>query len=233
MLYSLFIENHDQPPMVSRIGNDTELRYESATDIAAMLYLLKGVPFIYQGQEIGMPSAHYDSIDVFDDIESWGHYREMCKEMSPAEALEKVNFGSRDNARHPMAWNGSKNNGFTDENADPWLIVHSRADEVNVENDLASDRSVYRFYQALLKLRRENDAFKDGDFEVISKPEDDCFIYTRSSEGKKWAVVCNFEKEQNISLPFECEKPVLANLGRETADGHYKPYECIAAEVKE
>lgn len=233
MLYSLFIENHDQPPMVSRIGNDTELRYESATDIAAMLYLLKGVPFIYQGQEIGMPSAHYDSIDVFDDIESWGHYREMCKEMSPAEALEKVNFGSRDNARHPMAWNGSKNNGFTDENAEPWLIAHSRADEVNVENDLASDKSVYRFYQALLKLRRENEAFKDGDFEVISKPEDDFFIYTRSSEGKKWAVVCIFEKEQNISLPFECEKPVLANLGRETAGGHYMPYECMAAEVKE
>jgi glycosidase len=196
-----------------------------------MIYLLKGVPFIYQGQEIGMPAAHYDNIDCFDDVECLGAYREMITEkgLSEAEALEKVNFGSRDNARHPMAWDGSAKCGFT--TGEPWLIAHSRAAEVNVASDLAAERSVYRFYQQLLKLRGENDAFTDGTFELISKPEDDHFIYTRTQDGEKWAVICNFEKDQQIKLPFDCEEPALANLGRKTADGAYAPYECAAAKI--
>ena len=229
LLYSLFIENHDQPQMISRIGNDRDLRYESATDIAAMVYLLKGVPFIYQGQEIGMPAAHYDSIDDFDDVESLGAYRKYRETLSEEETLEKINFGSRDNGRHPMAWDGSKNSGFTEGDCEPWLINHSRAKEVNVENDLNSERSVRRFYQELLRLRAGSNAFLEGDFEVLSSQEDDFFIYTRAAGGEKWVVVCNFEKEQVIDLPFGCEKPALSNLGRKTADGRYLPYECAAA----
>ena len=94
LLHSLFIENHDQPQMISRIGNDQELRYESATDIAAMVCLLKGVPFIYQGQEIGMPAAHYDSIDDFDDVESLGAYRKYRQTLSEEETVKKINFGA-------------------------------------------------------------------------------------------------------------------------------------------
>ncbi|MBE6041769.1 MAG: alpha-glucosidase, partial [Clostridiales bacterium] len=104
ILYTLFTDNHDQPAMLSRAGNDRELRYEAATDIATMLYLLKGVPFIYQGQEIGVTTAHYDDINCFDDVECLGAYRKYREELDEAQALEKVNFGSRDNARHPMAW---------------------------------------------------------------------------------------------------------------------------------
>ncbi len=230
LLYSLFIENHDQPQMVSRIGNDRELRYESATDIAAMVYLLKGVPFIYQGQEIGMPAAHYDSIEDFDDIESLGWYKKFLKTYSEEECLEKINFGSRDNARHPMAWDGSENSGFS--TGRPWLIPHSRAAEVNVENDLAAERSVYRFYQELLKLRADNEAFTTGDLEVISAQEDDFFVFMRTSGDDKWVAVCNFEKERDIKLPVECEKPALSNLGRDTADGTYAPYECSVSKVK-
>jgi glycosidase len=215
--------------MISRIGNDRDLRYESATDIAAMVYLLKGVPFIYQGQEIGMPAAHYDSIDDFDDVESLGAYRKYRETLSEEETLEKINFGSRDNPRHPMAWNGTEGNGFT--TGKPWLLPHSRAAEVNVENELAADRSIYRFYQELLKLREENSAFHDGNVEVISSPEDGCFIYTRSAGDEKWVVICNFEKDQDIELPFDCEPPALANLGRKTASGHYISYECAAAKL--
>ena len=232
LLYSLFIENHDQPQMISRIGNDRELRYESATDIAAMVYLLKGVPFIYQGQEIGMPAAHYDSIDDFDDVECLGAYRKYRKTLSEEESLEKVNFGSRDNARHPMAWDDSKNCGFTDDGCEPWLINHSRAKEINVKNDLASKRSVYRFYQELLKLRAGNDAFQYGSFEVISSQEDDCFIYTRSVDAEKWVVICNFENEKIIETSFECEPPALTNFGRTTASGKYLPYECAVSKLK-
>ncbi len=231
LLYSLFIENHDQPQMISRIGNDRELRYESATCIATMLYLLKGVPFIYQGQEIGMPAAHYDSIDDFDDVECLGAYRKYRRTLSEEEALEKVNFGSRDNARHPMAWDDSKNCGFTGGDCEPWIINHSRAKEINVKNDLNSDKSVYRFYQELLKLRAGNDVLRDGNVEVISKPEDEFFAYIRSLNDEKWMVICNFGKEQVIELPSDCEEPVLANLERKTSDGLYRPYECAVAKM--
>ena len=229
LLYSLFYENHDQPQMISRLANDTDLRYESATCMAAMLYLMKGTAFIYQGQEIGIPAAHYDSIEDFDDVESLGAYRRLVQEMGKEEALEKVNFGSRDNARHPMAWDDSEFSGFS--TAKPWLAVHSRAGEVNVRKDLEADRSVYRFYQEVLKLRAENDVFADGDFETVSKQNDYHLVYTRTLGDEKWAVICNFEKSQDIKLPFSCEAPAVANLGRNRADGSYMPYECCIAKV--
>lgn len=231
LLYSLFTDNHDQPQMISRIADDRDLRYESATDVAAMVYLLKGVPFIYQGQEIGMPTAHYDSIDSFDDVESLGAYRELLEKDTPETALAKINFGSRDNARHPMAWDGSEKCGFT--TGEPWIITHSRSSEVNAEADLAAEKSVYRFYQELLKLRAENDVFLDGDFTEVSTPKDDHFIYTRSLGDEKWVIICNFGQKQEIKLPFECETPALANLDRKTADGIYSPYECCAARLKQ
>ena len=177
-----------------------------------------------------MPAAHYDSIDEFNDVESIGAYRKYRETLSEEETLEKINFGSRDNPRHPMAWNGTEGNGFT--TGKPWLLPHSRAAEVNVENDLAADRSIYRFYQELLKLRADNDAFTTGDFEVISAPEDDFFVFIRTAGDDKWAVVCNFEEERNIKLPFECEEPALSNLGRDTADGTYAPYECAVARAR-
>ena len=223
LLHSLFTDNHDQPPMISRAADDGEKRYESATCMAAMVYLLKGVPFIYQGQEIGMTAAHYDSIDDFDDIESRNAYREFCQSMTEAEAIEKINFGSRDNARRPMAWAGGEGCGFTTGRA--WITPHSRCGEINLENDLKAEKSVFRFYQALLKLRREHDAFLDGEVEVISRPEDDCMIYTRTLGAEKWAVVCNFHHAQEIALPFRCGGAALSNLGRCEAAGLYAPYE--------
>jgi len=102
---------------------------------------------------------------------------------------------------------------------------------VNLENDLAAERSIFRFYQALLKLRAQTPALLDGDFEVLSQPEDEFFVYTRTLDGERWVVVCNFAQEENIQLPFACEAPVLSSLNRETADGVYQPYECAVCRV--
>lgn len=230
LLHALFSDNHDQPPLISRIADDGEKRYESATCLAAMIYLLKGVPFIYQGQEFGQASARYDSIDSFDDIESVNTYREFCQRMSPEEAVAKINFGSRDNARHPMAWK-AETSGFTAGDK-TWIVPHSRQKEINLENDLAAEKSVFRFYQALLRLRAEHPALLDGEFKVISRPEDDFFVYTRTHEGEAWAVICNFAQEQEIRLPFACEAPALSNLGRESAEGAYRPYECAVCRIR-
>ena len=228
LLQSLFSDNHDQPPLISRAADDGEKRYESATCLAAMFYLLKGVPFIYQGPEFGLTAAHYDSIDCFDDIESINTYAELCQSMSAVAALEKINFGSRDNARRPMAWNAGQGGGFSD--AEPWISLHSRQSKINLENDMMSERSVFRFYQKLLKLRREQDAFLDGSFEVISGPEEECFIFTRTLGQEQWAVVCNFAQETVIELPFDGEV-VLSNLGRIDVSGIYQEYECAVIRV--
>lgn len=230
LLYSLFTENHDQPPLISRVADDGARRYESATCLAAMLYLMKGVPFIYQGQEIGMPSPGYDRIEDFRDIESLNGYQALRQTMTDQEAIEKISFGSRDNSRRPMAWDGSANGGFT--TGTPWIPLHSRQREINLEADLASAHSVYRFYQALLRLRRENDAFLDGDFACVSRPEDNHFVYTRQWRGENWAVICNFDEAQAIALPFICEAPVLSNLGRKSAAGVYQPFECAVCRMK-
>ncbi len=229
LLHSLFTDNHDQPPLISRAADDGAKRYESATCLAAMFYMLKGIPFIYQGQEIGITSSHYDGIECFDDIESLNAYKSFCESMSEKEAMEKINFGSRDNARRPFCWDGSDTCGFTD--GEPWVAFHNRHSEINLEKDLSSGQSVFRFYKALLALRATEEAFLDGAFEVVSGPDDDCFIYTRTWGDEKWAVICNFEKEQEIRLPFSCGKPKIANRFREDADGFYAPYECAVCKV--
>ena len=160
-------------------------------------------------------------------------YIDLLKEtgLTAEEAIEKINFGSRDNTLHPLAWDGSPTGGFSTSDQ-PWIAYHSRLKEVNLENDLASERSVFRFYQALLKLRAQTPAMLDGKFEVISKPEDEFFIYTRTLDGEQYAVICNFADEQEIKLPFACMAPVLANLNREQADGFYHAYECSGCKVK-
>ena len=129
-----------------------------------------------------------------------------------------------------MPWNGGENGGFTA--GTPWIPLHSRYREINVEKDLASRRSVYRFYQKLLRLRSAHAAFLDGVVQVLSAPEDDCFVFTRSAGSETWAVICNFENPRQISLPFPCDPPALANLGRKTAEGVYAPYECAAAKAR-
>ena len=229
LLQSLFSDNHDQPPLISRVADDGEKRYEAATCLAAMFFLLKGVPFIYQGQEFGQTAAHYDSIDCFDDIESVNTYAELCQSISAEEALEKINFGSRDNARHPMAWTAGEGGGFS--TAEPWIALHSRQKEINLETDLAADKSIFRFYQQLLKLRREENVFLEGCFEVVSATEDECFIFTRTLGQEKWVVVCNFAQETNVELPFEGDV-ILSNFERVQASGRYAAYECAVIRVR-
>ena len=131
-----------------------------------------------------------------------------------------------------MSWNGQPGGGFSTSEK-PWIAYHSRLQEVNLENDLAAERSIFRFYQALLRLRAQTPAMLDGDFEVVSRPEDEFFVYIRTLDGERWAVICNFAQEENIKLPFECDAPVLANLDRATADGVYQAYECAVCKLKE
>ena len=129
LLFSIFTDNYDNGWMQERLGS-RQYRYESAGCIAAMMYLMRGVCFLYQGQELGMCNPRYDSIEQFRDVESINMYRQLCREMTPEEAMEKINFGSRDNQRRPFCWDGSANAGFSA--AESWTPVHSEYKTCNL-----------------------------------------------------------------------------------------------------
>lgn len=230
LLYSLFTDNHDNSWLLSRVGNEKELRYEAATCIAAMTYLLRGVCFIYQGQEFGMINSHHNSITDFNDVESLNLYEELCQTMTPTNAIEKINFGGRDNTRRPMCWNGGKNGGFT--TGKPWIPLHSCYQDINLEADMASEKSVWRFYRDLFQLRSNSPALTVGSFEELSESEVGYCAFTRTDGKSKILVVCNFEQENQIDLTSARGKLLLSNYGlNEKTDGLYRPYEVAVFQI--
>ena len=224
LLYTLFTDNHDQAHYISRLGNDTALRYECATMYAAMFYLLKGIPFIYQGQEFGTPDPHYDKIEDFNDVETWNYYCENLGKMSEKELMEKINFGSRDNVRRPIAWTGGENFGFG--TGKPWITLHSRGAEVNAEKDAQSEKSVRRFYKELLQFRKQSKAIRYGSFADLTAQKG-CFVYQRTYGEEQVLVVCNFDRENTIQVPAGDYRLVLSNYGHTSrqAGGGYQPFE--------
>jgi glycosidase len=204
LLYTLFIENHDQGRCVSRFANDGVLREQSATMFATMLYGMRGIPFIYQGQELGIRNPRFDSIEDFDDMETTAFYRAYKDLLDKGELFRLINFGSRDNGRHPMPWNASVNGGFN-EGAKTWLAPCPDYAEVNAEAEMSREDSVFNYYKKLLALRKESDVLRRGSFTDVTGEADGYFAYEREYNGEKLLVICNFDKESNIPLPEKRE----------------------------
>lgn len=223
LLFSIFTDNHDNGWMLERLGS-REYHYESACCIAAMMYLCRGVCFIYQGQELGMLNPSYDTIEDFRDVESLNMYEELCQIMTPEEALPKINFGSRDNQRRPFCWDGTKHAGFT--TGTPWIPVHSQYKDCNLEKDWASEKSVWQFYRELLHLRLDHPALTKGTFAPVAPRDTDYCAFTRTEGDEQFLVVCNFETAQTLQIPNAYGKLVLSNYGlQEKTDNFYAPYE--------
>lgn len=136
--------------------------------------------------------------------------------------MERINFGSRDGFRRPMCWSGQAYGGFS--TVKPWITTHSRYQEVNLEADRASEKSVFRFFQALLKLRTNTPAILYGTLNVVSKPEDPFFVFEREYEGEKYTVICNFEQESQISVPENTQVVLQNYLDRAET---FRPYEIL------
>ena len=188
--------------------------------LAAMVYLLRGVCFIYQGQEMGMLNSWHDSIDEFDDVESINKFEELRKVMSDEEALAMINFGGRDNTRRPMCWNGDGTQ-FTA--GKPWMPFHSRMGDINLETDMAAEKSVWRFYRELLHLRANHKALTLGDFSPVQTLDTYC-AYKRTYGDETILIVCNYQKEQEIALPNG--QLLLSNYSlKHKHDNHFRPYE--------
>lgn len=222
LLYTLFTDNHDNAHYISRAGNDLQFRYECATAYCAMFYLLKGIPFIYQGQEWGTPDPHYPSITDFCDVETINYYDAHKDKLSEEELIGRINFGSRDNTRRPLCWTNDKNYGFSSAER-TWSNLHTRGGEVNLEQDRESEKSVFAFYQKTLALRKESEAIRFGSFEDCTE-KDGYFAYKRVCGGDEILVVVNFDGESEIAGLPEWEY-LFGNGQKRSANGRYSPFE--------
>lgn len=231
---SLFWNNHDLPRIVSRWGNDTTYRIESAKALAILLHMMKGTPYIYQGEEIGMINTPITDISQAEDIETVNMYNERLAEgYSKEEVLKSINAKGRDNARRPIQWDDTENAGFT--TGKPWLALNEHYPEINVENALANQNSIFYTYQQLVQLRKENPIMIWGDFELL-KTADNVFSYLRFYEGETWLVVVNFSNElQVFSSNMEIEKIIIKNTANKLdklENISLAPWEAFVVQVK-
>lgn len=226
---SLFWDNHDLPRIVSRWGNDREYRAESAKMLATILHGMEGTPYIYQGEELGMTNVRFDSIEEYQDIETLNMYQErMEKGYDRQDIMESIYAKGRDNARTPMQWDGSRNAGFTE--GTPWIGVNSNYTEINAEQQLQDKDSVFRYYQKLIRLRKEQEIFVKGDFTLLLPEDESIFAYVREYQGQKLLVAANFTDQEvsfEISEQWKEAKTLIHNYKEETSGRKLRPYEAF------
>ena len=215
------IENHDEPRGVSRFLPDYAQNADGAKMLGTVSVLLRGIPFIYQGQEIGMQNARFNSVDEFDDISTKDQYR-MAREagLSDAEALAVCSAMSRDNARTPMQWKDAPQAGFT--SGTPWLKVNDNYPVINVEKEEGQPDSVLHYYRELIALRKSGEyreLFTYGKFELAYENADHVMAYYRILQGRRVLVAANFGTD-TIELDWEvpAKKVLLSNKKRTNAE---------------
>ncbi|WP_447559209.1 alpha-amylase family glycosyl hydrolase, partial [Staphylococcus aureus] len=163
---SLYWNNHDQPRIVSRFGNDNRFRVRSAKMLATCLHMMKGTPYIYQGEEIGMTNVHFETLDDYRDIETLNMYKERKEQGHSHESImQSIYTKGRDNARTPYQWDNSENAGFT--TGTPWLKVNPRYTEINNEEALKNPDSIFYYYQNLIKLRKTTEIITTGNYRLL------------------------------------------------------------------
>jgi oligo-1,6-glucosidase len=188
---SLYWDNHDQPRVVSRFGDDGEHRERSAKLLATVLHLQRGTPYVYQGDELGMTNYPFTTIDDFQDIESVNYYQEsVAMGEDPEEVLAALRAMSRDNSRTPMQWDDSPHAGFT--SGSPWLAANPNYKEVNVARQESDPTSVMAHYAALIRLRHDEPVVAHGDFTLLLPDHDQLFAFTRAEGGTELLVLANF-----------------------------------------
>ena len=226
---SLYFCNHDQPRIVSRLGDESDAYRElSAKCIATCLHMMQGTPYVYQGEELGMTNTVFNSVDDFRDLESVNAYRELVESglYTDEDMFPKIAHKSRDNARTPMQWDASENAGFT--TGKPWIAVNPNYKKINVADQLKREDSVFHYYQKLIRLRKENEIIVYGNYELLLPEDENIFAYIRTLDNQKLLVVCNFSKsEQKFDFSgYENAKVLISNYNRDARkDGILKPYE--------
>lgn len=228
---SLYWNNHDQPRVVSRFGDDSneENRLKSAKMLATMLHFQQGTPYIYEGEEIGMTNVYFDKLADYVDLESINAYHQLVDDQHLLDGktmLKYLAMHSRDNARTPMQWDDSKNAGFS--TGTPWEKVNPNYPTINVEKALADQNSIFYYYQKLIKLRHELPVITNGDFQLVAGNEDDpaVFAYRRQNADTTLLVITNYT-DQTLQRHYDVPdgaKLLITNYADDAGET-IRPYE--------
>ena len=225
---ALFLENHDMVRTVSKLGDDSTFRVESAKMLAVWYMLLRGTPFIYQGQEIGMTNAPFAGIEEYRDIDALNYYREAtAKGVAPETALWYLAERGRDHSRTPMQWDGGANAGFS--TGEPWIRVNPNHTEINVEREQGNPESVLQFYRKLIRLRKEREVFVTGAYQPLFEESNEIGGYVRGTGADAITILCNFTADfQPIpAIPGANKDSILLCNRSDHQDGILKPYEAV------
>lgn len=197
---ALYIENHDLARIVSTLGDDQNYWKESATSLGMMYFMMKGTPFIYQGQEIGMTNVQFDKVEDYQDVQSTGlYYSKLEQGMSHEDIMEIIWATARGNSRTPMQWNDGVNSGFT--TGTPWLAVNPNYQTINVEAQEEDPDSILNFYKEMIALRKSEDIFVYGTYDLVFEDHQEIYAYTRTLGEKRVLILCNLtNKQTSINL---------------------------------
>lgn len=234
---SLFWDNHDQPRIVSRWGNDSEKwRTLSAKMLATCLHMMEGTVYVYQGEELGMTNMSFTEFRQLDDIEEKNIFRDLVVEQeiyTEAQMLRIISRKGRDNARTPMQWTTEENGGFT--TGTPWLALNPNYVTINAEMQISNPNSVYNYYKKLIALRKEQEIIVYGNFNLLEEEDENLFIYIRQLEEQKLLVICNFT-DKELDYPETVKAMIQEN--RNILIGNYpdcaeqiRPYEAVVYNI--
>lgn len=220
---SLYLNNHDQPRMVSRFGNDDEYWLESAKMLATFLHFLQGTPYIYQGEELGMTNVRFPTIDDYKDIETLNMYNEKISEDKEnlSQIMNSIYVKGRDNARTPMQWTSGPNAGFT--SGTPWIKVNPNYQEINAEQQLVDDHSIFQYYKKLIQLRKQHEIVVYGTYDLILPEHSEIYAFTRTLGDEKLIIILNFsdgqpEFEWPQELEYEKKELLISNYSIDQED---------------
>ncbi|WEG13560.1 alpha-glucosidase [Pullulanibacillus sp. KACC 23026] len=232
---SLYWSNHDQPRAISRFGNDSEAyRVVSGKMLATCLHLLKGTPYIYQGEEMGMTNVEFQSIDDYRDIETLNAFNDFTEKglLTEEEIRKGIHERGRDNARTPVQWSAEPHGGFT--TGEPWISVNPNYKTINAEQAMLDPDSIFHYYKKLIQLRKEHPVIVYGNYQLILENDEHIYAYIREFNGEKLVAICNFSEEnRTFELPeaiqFNSEKLLISNyevnVDENVQSFELKPYE--------
>lgn len=232
---AVFWCNHDQPRAVSRFGDDKNYWKESAKMLASCIHLMRGTPYIYQGEELGMTNAYYRNLSDYQDVESLNYYGILTGEgKTPDQALRILGARSRDNGRTPMQWSGDAYAGFGDHS--PWLKSPDNYRKINVEAELQDEDSILHYYRRLVSLRKKYPVISEGDIRFLCMEQENLLAYERTRENETLTVLCNFSGRKQ-KVPEEIRRDGRVLIGnyenQELKGDMLRPYETVAYYRKE
>jgi len=196
--------------------------------LATMIHMMKGTPYIYQGEEIGMTNVKFEFSD-YKDIELINAYNDLVpNKLSHDEMMNGIYADGRDNARTPMQWDDNAHGGFT--NGEPWLKVNPNYETINVSNNLADTDSIFYYYQKLIQLRKQNEIIVFGDFKRLYTEKKDLFVFERNYQGRKLLVVLN-HSDKNVEMPESLNEDSIMISNYKDISNMLRPYEAIVYDL--